>query len=130
MFENLLSLTSWGLCIAADIPADNAEVDEYIDNAVELHYGIAKSGYGWFFPKEKHFSVGVGGILPSMKNPRNTFMNFLKKSGFSTDITAHTHLIPYGGYEREVCSDRIILVGDAAGFVDPFYGEGIKYAFR
>ncbi len=82
------------------------------------------------FQSIKHFSVGVGGILPSMKNPRNTFMNFLKKSGFSTDITAHTHLIPYGGYEREVCSDRIILVGDAAGFVDPFYGEGIKYAFR
>jgi len=118
-----------GLCIAAEIPANNAEVDEYIDNAVELHYGIAKLGYGWVFPKEKHFSVGVCGIFPSMKNPRNTFMNFLKKSGFSTDVVAHAHLIPSGGYEREVCTDRIILVGDAAGFVDPFYGEGIKYAF-
>ena len=118
-----------GLCIAAEIPASNAEVDEYIENAVDIHYGIAKFGYGWVFPKEKHFSVGVGGNLSSMKNSRNIFMIFLKKLGFSTDVITHAHLIPSGGYEREVCSDRIILVGDAAGFVDPFYGEGIKYAF-
>lgn len=117
------------LCIAAEIPASNAEVDKYIDNAVDIHYGISKFGYGWVFPKEKHFSVGVAGNLSSMKNPRDIFMTFLKKLGFSTDVITHAHLIPSGGYEREVCSDRIILVGDAAGFVDPFYGEGIKYAF-
>ena len=117
------------LGITAEIPATNEEVDEYIDNAIDIHYGITKFGYGWVFPKEKHFSVGVAGILPLMKTPRNIFMTFLKKLGFSTDVVTHAHLIPSGGYEREVCSDRIILVGDAAGFVDPFYGEGIKYAF-
>jgi geranylgeranyl reductase family protein len=118
-----------GLGIAADIPATNEEVNEYIENEVAFHYGITKFGYGWVFPKEKHFSVGVAGILPSMKNPRNIFMAFIKKLGFRTDVATHAHLIPSGGYEREVCSDRLILVGDAAGFVDPFYGEGIKYAF-
>ena len=119
----------FALCIAAEIPATNEEVDEYIDNAIDIHYGVTKFGYGWVFPKEKHFSVGVAGILPLMNNPRNIFMSFIKKLGFSTDVVAHAHLIPSGGYEREVCSDRLILVGDAAGFVDPFYGEGIKYAF-
>ncbi len=118
-----------GLCIAADIPATNEEVDEYIENAIDIHYGLTKSGYGWVFPKAKHFSVGVAGILPSMKSPRKIFTHFLEKLGFRTDVVTHAHLIPSGGYEREVCSDRLILVGDAAGFVDPFYGEGIKYAF-
>ncbi|NQE04459.1 Digeranylgeranylglycerophospholipid reductase [ANME-1 cluster archaeon GoMg1] len=118
-----------GLCIAAEIPVSNAEVDEYIENAVDIHYGISKSGYGWVFPKEQHFSAGVGGDLSSMKNSRSMLLTFLKKLGLSTDVVTHAHLIPSGGYEREVCSDRIILVGDAAGFVDPFYGEGIKYAF-
>ena len=117
------------LGIAAEIPATNEEVDEYIDNAIDIHYGVTKFGYGWVFPKEKHFSVGVAGILPLMKTPRDIFMTFLKKLGFSTGVVAHAHLIPSGGYEREVCSDRLILVGDAAGFVDPFIGEGIKYAF-
>ena len=118
-----------GFCIAAEIPASNEEVNEYIENAIDIHYGITKFGYGWVFPKEKHFSVGLCGLLPSMKNSRDIFIAFIKKLGFSTDVITHAHLIPAGGYEREVCSDRIILVGDAAGFVDPYHGEGIKYAF-
>lgn len=118
-----------GLCIAAEIPATNEEVDEYIDTAADIHYGVSELGYGWVFPKEKHFSAGIGGILTSMKNPRDRFRNFLKRLGFRTDVVTHAHLIPSGGYEREVCSERIILVGDAAGFVDPYSGEGIKYAF-
>jgi len=118
-----------GFCIAAEIPASNEEVDEYIENAIDIHYGLTNFGYGWVFPKEKHFSVGLCGLLSSMKNSRNIFIAFIKKLGFSTDVVTHAHLIPAGGYEREVCSDRIILVGDAAGFVDPYHGEGIKYAF-
>lgn len=118
-----------GFCIAAEIPASNEEVNEYIENAIDIHYGITNFGYGWVFPKEKHFSVGLCGILPSMKNSRDIFIAFIKKLGFSSDVVTHAHLIPAGGYEREVCSDRIMLVGDAAGFVDPYYGEGIKYAF-
>ncbi len=118
-----------GFCIAAEIPASNEEVNEYIENAIDIHYGITKFGYGWVFPKENYFSVGLGGILPHMKNSRAIFMAFIKELGFSTNVHTQTHLIPAGGHEREVCSDRIILVGDAAGFVDPFYGEGIKYAF-
>ncbi len=118
-----------GLCIAADIPKENEEVDSYIKGAVEFHFGIAKMGYGWVFPKERHLSVGIGGVSTAMKDPKKRFIEFLQKRGFDTDVTTHTYPLPRGGYDREVCSDRIILVGDAAGFVDPFMGEGIKYAF-
>jgi flavin-dependent dehydrogenase len=38
------------------------------------------------------------------------------------------HLIPLGGIKRAIRSGRILLVGDAAGFADPFHGEGISYA--
>ena len=117
------------LSIAAEIPATNEEVDEYLDNAADIHYGVSKLGYGWVFPKEKHVSAGICGILTSMKNPRGRFRNFLKRLGFRTDVVTHAHLLPSGGYERAVCSERIILVGDAAGFLDPYSGEGIKYAF-
>ncbi|CAD7768914.1 Digeranylgeranylglycerophospholipid reductase [Candidatus Methanoperedenaceae archaeon GB37] len=118
-----------GLCIAADIPKENEEVDSYIEGAVEFHFGIAKMGYGWVFPKERRLSVGIGGVSTDMKDPKKRFIEFLQKRGFDTDVTTHTYPLPRGGYDREVCSDRIILVGDAAGFVDPFMGEGIKYAF-
>ncbi|OYT61669.1 geranylgeranyl reductase [Methanosarcinales archaeon ex4484_138] len=118
-----------GLCIAADIPAENEEVDSYIEGAVEFNFGIARMGYAWVFPKEKHFSVGIGGVSTAMKDSKVKFTEFLQKKGLNTDATIRTYPLPRGGYEREVCSDRIILVGDAAGFVDPFLGEGIKYAF-
>ncbi len=38
------------------------------------------------------------------------------------------HVIPLGGVKRDIASGRILLVGDAAGFADPFQGEGIAHA--
>jgi flavin-dependent dehydrogenase len=54
-------------------------------------------------------------------------------SGFCFDIgmpvdAVRGHLIPLGGIKRKLSSRRVLLVGDAAGFVDPFHGEGIAYA--
>jgi flavin-dependent dehydrogenase len=40
------------------------------------------------------------------------------------------HLAPAGGINRKIVADRTMLVGDAAGFIDPFTGEGIYYAMR
>jgi len=42
----------------------------------------------------------------------------------------HWHVIPTGGFRRKTYADRILLVGDAAGFVDPFFGEGMSLAIR
>ena len=38
--------------------------------------------------------------------------------------------VPAGGVARKIIADRIALAGDAAGFVDPFTGEGIAFAVR
>jgi flavin-dependent dehydrogenase len=38
------------------------------------------------------------------------------------------HLVPIGGIKRRIGAGRILVVGDAAGFVDPLTGEGIQYA--
>ena len=39
-------------------------------------------------------------------------------------------MIPCGGLRRVLAADRLLLAGDAAGFADPFYGEGLAYAIR
>jgi flavin-dependent dehydrogenase len=53
---------------------------------------------------------------------------FLKENGFSEEARLSGHLIPQGGNRRRVARGRVLLAGDAAGFVDPFTGEGIYYA--
>ena len=42
----------------------------------------------------------------------------------------NSHLIPLGGVSRRVHGERVILAGDAAGFVDPFLAEGLYYAVK
>jgi flavin-dependent dehydrogenase len=56
--------------------------------------------------------------------------NFLAAHGFANEYQLKSHVIPVGGIERRIASNRVLLCGDSAGFADPFYGEGIAYAIR
>lgn len=38
------------------------------------------------------------------------------------------HHLPLGSYARELVFDRTLLLGDAAGFINPISGEGIEFA--
>ena len=119
--------------VVAEIPADNRVIDEYIYNAVDIHYGVSDWGYGWVFPHNGYFSVGIAGLAKDIPHPKKTFANFLAtlpEKMFKGNYEIHGHLIPAGGLKRNIVSNKTLLVGDAAGFVDPFYGEGISYAIR
>ncbi|MBN2014492.1 MAG: geranylgeranyl reductase family protein [Candidatus Altiarchaeota archaeon] len=117
-----------GLSFEAALPYD---VDNLEDpDLIRTFFGCAPGGYGWVFPKREHLSVGIVGILSRFKEPKRAFTDFMEKRGLDPSVRFQTHLIPLGGYKRETCSDRIILVGDAAGYADPFLWEGIQYAIH
>jgi geranylgeranyl reductase family protein len=118
----------YAIGLVTEIPADNRDIDKYIFNSIEIHLGIVDLGYGWVFPHEGYFNIGIGGVANKLNNPRKTLIHFLKGRGFDGQYRFHAHKIPIGGVPRKKVADRIILVGDAAGFVDSFYGEGIAYA--
>ncbi|MBP2030816.1 flavin-dependent dehydrogenase [Methanohalophilus levihalophilus] len=115
--------------LEAEIHASNEFVDDYISNKCEFHFGDVKNGYGWVFPKEEHLSVGIGGISSSVSDPMGIFYNFVDKLGFD-HVKPRGHFLPIGGAKRRTCADRIMLAGDAAGYVDSFLGEGIAYAIK
>lgn len=112
------------LAIESEIPS---KIPGDID-AVDIHFGLTYWGYGWVFPKREHYSVGFGGLLSELRNPRGIQKQFLKTLGYNTKTEYVPHMIPAGGFRRKTIADRIILVGDAAGYVDPFTGEGMAYA--
>jgi geranylgeranyl reductase family protein len=100
------------------------------------------AGYGWVFPVgEGVFNVGVG-ILKSPKHTReltarkvmDTFVAQLPPEWGMGEETAVGPLlsgpIPMGINRRPAAVPGMLLVGDAAGIVNPFNGEGIAYAIE
>ena len=113
--------------LEAEIPASNERIDEYVLNKVEFYFGNVPNGYGWVFPKDGHFSVGIGSIGGAISKPMDAYRVFLKDIGFDY-VKPRGYFLPIGGLDRKIYGNRMLLVGDAAGFVDAFLGEGIAYA--
>lgn len=120
----------YGICMVTEIEENNEIIDEYIHNAIDIHFGVANLGYGWIFPHESYYSVGIGGVAKYLPNPRRTMIEFLRSNGFNEKYKLRGHIIPAGGIKRTIASSRVVFSGDAAGFVDSFFGEGIAYAIK
>lgn len=121
-----------GLCAVTWSPTEEHLQSAYPDSAIEVHFGLAGYGYGWVFPHAERFSVGVGGRADRFSSPRRRLEDFLRSTGHNPALArqARIHPIPAGGIDRPVGSGRVLLAGDAAGFVDAFLGEGISFAIR
>ncbi len=120
----------YGICIVTEIEATDEEINAFIQNAIDIHFGVAGMGYGWIFPKRGCFNVGIGGFAKYLDNPNKMMKDFLSANGFTGKYKMRGHVIPAGGIRRTLVKHRIVLTGDSAGFVDSFYGEGIAYAIR
>ncbi len=120
----------YGICLVTEVPAEEKEIEDRLGKYIELHFGVAGGGYGWIFPHKTYYSVGIGGVVKDFPHPKESMLNFLRENGFSGEYKLHGHKIPWGGIKRKVVGSRVLLSGDAAGFVDAFSGEGLAYAIR
>lgn len=113
-------------CVCSDITAEEHE-DQW-QEGIEIHYGPLPMSYSWVFPKRGRLSVGMGGWLSGVTNCKEAYRHFLRERGLFQEQGIRGHHIPLGGIPRPTVGDRVILAGDAAGYADPFTGEGIRYA--
>lgn len=98
-----------------------------------LFFGFIDRGYAWIFPGKKRIKIGICGL--KSKNERNilaVFRNFLDRTGVTGmgDQEILSYVLPYGSFLPSPVFRNLLLVGDAAGFADPLFGEGIYYAQR
>jgi geranylgeranyl reductase family len=123
--------SEYGVCLVTEVEEKDEVIDQYIKDAIEMHFGVSGVGYGWVFPHKGYYSVGAGSVMAKhLPNPKMAMHDYLKVNGFTGKYKLNGHVIPCGGHKRKLVKGRIILSGDAAGFVDAFTGEGLAYAIR
>ncbi len=120
--------------VAGEVYADPPERAGRFKGSADFDFLGAPHGYGWVFPKKDHLSVGVLSVSKKVKNLQEYLKTYLKAKGMDgveRIAPPAMRLIPYGpGKRRLYANARGLLVGDAAGVVDPVTGEGIYYAVR
>ena len=101
---------------------------------VKIHIGsISPGGYIWIFPKGDDLAnVGLG-VLKShtdktAKYHLDSFIENCNDVNEAQCVEMNVGGDPVGGLITQRYDDNIMVVGDAAGFVDPLTGDGIKTA--
>lgn len=117
-----------GLAVSCEIPKELV-IEK---NGAEFIFFKVLGGMGWCFSGKDFVNIGVGGYALDSKNISKTAKKLVldRIKNKSTPFKFHGSFLPAGGRKRQIARERIFLVGDAAGFVDAFSGEGIYYGLK
>lgn len=95
-------------------------------------FGSLKNGFMWCFPKADGYSFSAAYVRNPKGKPEELKKQLTKYAElFDLDASQGTyqeHPLNLWQANRPLHSDRFLLVGEAAGIVDPLIGEGIRPA--
>ena len=133
--------TAYGVAARAYISSGRSD-DPWISSHLELRgtQNELLSGYGWIFPLG-HGDVNIGvGTLATDKHPADVNLRQLtqhytdqQREDWELDgelRATWSAMLPMGGAVSGVAGPNWMLVGDAAGCVNPLNGEGIDYGLE
>jgi geranylgeranyl reductase family protein len=105
--------------------------EEYYKGLAAIELGVVPGGYGWVFPKGDHVNVGVGGWESEGPRLREYLREYCRRLGIDeAEVESlRGHRLPLRGAGTPAARGRALLVGDAAGLVDPLSGDGMYEAF-
>jgi len=127
----LKPVTNPPVALEANFPYDGGHVPDAWSHMLALELGSMPGGYGWSFPKADHFNVGCGGWHSQGSRLRSHLGALRKHYGLQGTpmLNIRGHHLPTREEGAPIVRGRALLVGDAAGLVDPMSGEGINSAF-
>ncbi len=118
--------------------------DPWIESCLDVHDrdGASMPGYGWIFPLgDGTINVGIG-LLSTFKGYKDVNTTHLmtewsatapQRWGIDPDAMLAPPTggrLPMAGSVNPKVGPNWLLVGDAAGSINPFNGEGIDYAYE
>ncbi|ADL58321.1 NAD(P)/FAD-dependent oxidoreductase [Methanothermobacter marburgensis] len=101
------------------------------NNCIEFYFGsVAPGGYAWIFPKGDDIAnVGLGVLSTETdKSAYEHLVEFVESCPATRNaqpVELNIGGDPVGGMPKELVADSLMVVGDAAGQVNPLTGGGI-----
>ncbi|MCX6772265.1 MAG: geranylgeranyl reductase family protein [Candidatus Micrarchaeota archaeon] len=113
-----------------------------MNDTIEIHFvKSCMPGYFWIFPLENGLAnVGIGMIMADVRKKDakldKAMLDAIATNPLFKERFANAKMVsplkawslPFGSKKRKVHADNVMLIGDSAGLVDPFSGEGIGNA--
>ncbi len=101
------------------------------ESAAWVELGVVPGGYGWVFPKGDHANLGIGGWMSEGPRLRDHLDRLARAHGVDPGSVGEVrgHRLPMRALGADAARGRVLLVGDAAGLVDPLSGDGMYEAF-
>jgi len=133
--------TAYGVAARAYISSGRSD-DPWISSHLELRgtQNELLSGYGWIFPLgDGDVNIGVGTLAtdkhPAEVNLRQLTNHYTDQQREDWELDGELRatwsaMLPMGGAVSGVAGPNWMLVGDAAGCVNPLNGEGIDYGLE
>lgn len=116
------------LALRSQIDLPDSEIDTLLGIEGKTHnntyFFSDLFGFGWLIPNRDSINAGLGALIRRSSSLGERFKRFLKHFNLDHNAPAKGHIIPYHPLEK-VYSERVCLVGDAGGFVNPWNGCGI-----
>ena len=99
---------------------------------IHLDWGPIPGSYGWVFPKDDVLTVGVIASKGMGEETRAYLRAFLERNGLERAevIRDSGHLTRCRSRTSPLARNRVAVVGDAAGLLEPWTREGISFAVR
>ena len=118
------------VALEGNVPLAAVEPSRFRGRAL-IELGTVPGGYAWVFPKGDHVNVGVGGWLREGPRLRAHLSRLCREYGIPEDRIEDTrgYRLPLRRAGSSPAKGRTLLVGDAAGLVDPLSGDGMYEAF-
>ena len=108
---------------------DYAEIGH--EPTTEVFFGYVQNGYGWLFPKATHVNIGIYTYDSTVVLSKDLLRGYARQRLGTDRIEGIVGFpIGFGGRRNAQDRERIILAGDAAGFAEPLFGEGIHNALK
>jgi len=127
----LLRETHYILTIHSEVPSYLLPWTE--PDVIRIDWGSLKRSYAYLFPKRDFFSMGAGGFKippPAIKNYQRAFFATQWGKEEVPPFSAAGFILTLRRKRSPIHKGRCLLLGDAAGLLDPFTGEGIYSAVR